>query len=839
MDRSISTEFSLSADVDATPAGRLAEQLARQMAESWSSGRRCGADQVLADHPELYEHPDAVVRLIYEEMCQRDGLGEELSAKDFQARFPAFQTELDVLLKCHELVRPARRDPVLPQPGQQLGEFRLLAILGSGALGRVFLAEETFLAARRVVLKVTASDGGEHLSLARLQHTHIVPLYAAREFPDRGLRALCMPCLGGTTLDRILYLLESAPPNKRTGRDILRALTDGVTDPRMHWQGRGSSWQYLERASYVQAICWMGLCAADALHYAHGQGLVHLDLKPSNLLLTADGQPMLLDFHLAREPLVGGHCVLDRLGGTPAYMSPEQSAAWQAVLEGQPLATAVDGRSDVYSLALVLAEALGGGPKGNEPGTRPLAGRDLRHLPTGLQDILARALRANPSDRYADAASFAEDLRRHLTSRPLVGVRNRNPAEWWAKWRQRKPHALWVGGAILALAFVLSLLGRIAWTAERQRIAEAEAALSAGTQRLALGQYSEATASLERSAALFRNSYTGRDTNAQVRRALQLAARGQAVGALNQHTQRLRFAYGNDSLGPEALRAIADFCRESWSERSFLIGTPEAPLQPRQEEQLRTDLLDVAVLWSDLRMRLAEPGQVDEERRQVLVVLRDAESLFGRSAVVAYERRALGDAVDSDAREPQTTWEHYAIGRWRLRQGDLAGAATELDRAVALGPQSFWPWFLRGLCAHKGRQFEEAVTSFTVCTALLPGGAESYYNRALAHAARGQTTLARADYDRALDIDTGLSAALLNRGVLNVQEKRLAEAENDLARALTLGADAAAVHFNLALVYQARHDRDRARASVERSLRYRPGYREASELRDRLMSSRL
>jgi serine/threonine protein kinase/Flp pilus assembly protein TadD len=839
MDRSIASEFSLSSDVDATPAGRLAEELARQMAESWQCGRPCGADQVLADHPELYEHPDAVIRLVYEEMCQREGQGEALSAKDFHARFPAFQAELDVLLKCHELVRPERRAPEMPEPGQELGEFRLLAVLGSGALGRVFLAEESFLAARRVVLKVTPSDGGEHLSLARLQHTHIVPLYAVREFPERGLRALCMPCLGGTTLDRMLHFLESQAPNRRTGRDIQRALTDGVVDPRMRWQGRGSGWQYLGRASYTEAICWMGLCAADALHYAHGQGLVHLDLKPSNLLLTADGQPMLLDFHLAREPLEAGIRVRDHLGGTPAYMSPEQSAAWQAALAGQPVATAVDGRSDVYSLALVMAEALGGGPPGSRPGTRHLTGRDLRHLPTGLRDILERALRTDPSDRYSDAAAFAEDLRRHLTNRPLVGVRNRNPAEWWAKWRQRKPHALWAGGSILALAFVLSLWGRIAWTAERQRIAEAEAALSAGTQRLALGQYSEATACLERSAALFRNSYTGRDTNAQVRRSLQLAARGQAVGALNKHTQQLRFAYGNDSLGPEALRAIADFCRESWSERSFLIGTPEAPLQPREEEQLRADLLDVAVLWSDLRMRLAQPGQVDEERRQALVVLREAESLFGGSAVVACERRALGDACDEEAREPRSTWEHYAVGRWRLRQGDLPGAAAELDRAVALGPQSFWPWFLRGLCSHKRRQFEDAVTSFTVCIALLPAGAESYYNRALANAARGQSTLARADYDKALEIDPALSAAALNRGVLNVQDKRLADAEKDLARALTLGADPAAVHFNLALVFQARRERDRALASVDRALRYRPDYREARELRDRLMASRL
>jgi serine/threonine protein kinase/Tfp pilus assembly protein PilF len=834
MDPSLSTGFSILTDANATPAERLAERLARDMADKWKNGRRCGADLVLAEHPELIEHPGAVVRLIYEEMCQREGLGEELSANEFRARFPAFQSELDILLKCHELLRPETSTTVLPEPGEVLGEFRLLAVIGSGALGRVFLAEESFLAARRVILKVTPGDGSEHLSLARLQHTHIVPLYAVQEFPDRGLRALCMPCLGGASLDRILHSLEGLPPGKRTGRDVLRALSEVAADDRMRWPGRGSSWQYLERASYVQAICWAGLCAADALHYAHAQGLLHLDLKPSNLLLTADGQPMLLDFHLARQPLAAGARVLDRLGGTPAYMSPEQRRAWRAVLEGQPLAVAVDARSDVYSLALVLAEALGGGPKGAKPDRAPLAERNLQHLPSGLRDILTRALKEDPTDRYPDAAAFAEDIRRHLTDRPLVGVRNRSPVERWVKWRHRRPHALWVGGAILATVMVLAVAGQLAWNMDHHRCTEAETALDVARRHLARSEYSEAAASFEHGAALLRNCYTGQEMLAEVRRGRQVAARGQAVRELDARTRRLRFAYDNDSISPEVLRSLERFCQETWSQRSFLVNAEAAPLSADEEAQLRTDLLDIAVLWSDLRSRLANAGDVDQERRQALAVLREAESLFGRSAVVVCERRALGDSVDDDAAAPRTSWEHYAMGRWLLRQGDANAAAAELERAVSLGPQSFWPWFWRGLCAYKRQQFEDAVTSFTVCVALSPASAECYCNRALAHAARGQRELARADYDKALDIEPSLTAAFLNRGALNLQDKRPAEAARDLERALALGADPAVVHFNLALVSQAKRDRAGALASVDRALRYRPDYREARDLREKL-----
>src|SRR4029077_18482862 len=66
---------------------------------------------------------------------------------------------------------------------------------------------------------------------------------------------------------------------------------------------RGHLWQFLTHASYVQAIAAIGACLADALNYAHERNLVHLDLKPSNVLLTFEGHPMLLDFHLARAPI--------------------------------------------------------------------------------------------------------------------------------------------------------------------------------------------------------------------------------------------------------------------------------------------------------------------------------------------------------------------------------------------------------------------------------------------------------------------------------------------------------------------------------------------------------
>src|SRR5205814_6838537 len=107
---------------------------------------------------------------------------------------------------------------------KSLGDFRLLAELGRGRQARVFLARQGTLADRPVVLKVTPRQDREFLSLARLQHTHIIPLHGVHDFPARNLRALCQPYLGGATLARLLDLLRSVPAAQRSGASLVAAL---------------------------------------------------------------------------------------------------------------------------------------------------------------------------------------------------------------------------------------------------------------------------------------------------------------------------------------------------------------------------------------------------------------------------------------------------------------------------------------------------------------------------------------------------------------------------------------------------------------------------------------
>src|SRR5262249_52586248 len=127
----------------------------------------------------------------------------------FLERFPRWARQIQLLFDCHQVLAEPSLPPVYPGPGEQVGEFQLVRELGQGARGRVWLATQGFLADRHVVLKLVPSDGQEHSSLARLQHTHIVPLYSIFEDRSRNLRALCMPFLGSASLDKILLALRT------------------------------------------------------------------------------------------------------------------------------------------------------------------------------------------------------------------------------------------------------------------------------------------------------------------------------------------------------------------------------------------------------------------------------------------------------------------------------------------------------------------------------------------------------------------------------------------------------------------------------------------------------
>jgi len=277
-------------------------------------------------------------------------------------------------------VAPTR---IADQLGQVLGSrYRLLVRIGSGASGHVFLAEDVRLE-RQVAVKILqpalATDfaflgrfRAEARSAAGLNHPHVCRVFDWGEDEDGPF--LVMEYLSGGSL-----------------RDLLDAG---------------------QRLSAVQATT-MGLQAASALDYAHRRGLVHRDIKPANLVFDEEGRPRIADFGIARALAdTSGTEPMGSMPGTARYASPEQA-------QGKPL----DGRSDVYALALVLVEAVTGQvPFTGESPHATLMGRVGVPLRIGEQlgplgPVLSRAGAPDPADRL-DAAGLVTALERLARTLP-------------------------------------------------------------------------------------------------------------------------------------------------------------------------------------------------------------------------------------------------------------------------------------------------------------------------------------------------------------------------------------------------------------------------------------
>jgi serine/threonine protein kinase len=212
----------------------------------------------------------------------------------------------------------------------------------------------------------------------------------------------------------------------------------------------GSTFTDLMRSGRPDHATWarVGAELAETLAYAHDKGIVHRDIKPSNIIMTKEMRVKLTDFGIARieDPAATTHTQVGAILGTPSYMSPEQVAGRR-----------VDGRSDLFSLGVVLYEwLLGQRPftgknitavfraVSDKPPTPP---RDLDPgLPLPLSDLLLKTLQKPVENRFADGRQMAAALRDSLKATLPLGIRDRS------RKRRKKGGAKWIGGGILILA---------------------------------------------------------------------------------------------------------------------------------------------------------------------------------------------------------------------------------------------------------------------------------------------------------------------------------------------------------------------------------------------------
>ena len=335
-----------------------------------------------------------------------------------------------------EFLEPPPLTPEPPQAEQHVvGEFEILSEVGRGGMGVVYLAEQPSLQ-RRVAVKVLVTSPAttrtqidrfhrEAKAAAKLNHPGIVQVYS--EGHSRGTHWFAMEYVEGHDLARELELQAGA-----TGES--RAILPGPGQP-----------------GHVQGVARTCSEIADALHYAHLHGVIHRDVKPSNLLLSPQGRVRIVDFGLARDVSQGSLTQTGDLAGTPFYMSPEQIRAQR---------NAVDHRTDVFSLGVVLYEMLTlHRPFGGESADAVLRGITQddppslrsrnRRVPRDLETICGKALAKKPGDRYQSAAELSADLQRFLN---LEAIEARPPSAWSRTVRWAARHRLSVAALLLLAA---------------------------------------------------------------------------------------------------------------------------------------------------------------------------------------------------------------------------------------------------------------------------------------------------------------------------------------------------------------------------------------------------
>jgi serine/threonine protein kinase/tetratricopeptide (TPR) repeat protein len=645
--------------------------------------------------------------------------------------------------------------------GSPLLGFQLIGELGRGSKSRVYLAQQQDLAGRKVVLKVSTDVLREPRLLAQLQHTHIVPIYSVHAAAP--FQVFCMPYYGATTLADVGRALRQEKALPRSGQWLVDLLVSrGGPGP-----ATAPALADLGAMTYVQSVLWLGSRLAEGLQHAHQRGIIHGDIKPANILLSDEGQPLLLDFNLAREVLPDSSAPATYLGGTLPYMPPEQLSV---LAEDCCLASQ---QSDLYALGVVLCELLTGrlpyplrtgslkpliaAMKTDREGPLPPLRNWCPALTPAEASIVRHCLAPDPALRYASAAELREDLERHGRDLPLRHALNHSLRERTHKWARRHPllTSMWTMLALAALVVGAVVVGY--------------------RERMHHLQQLEAVQQWEAFQHDFHESY---------------------------------FLLSQPASGPRqrGLKEVAA-CLERYPSPvdEHWESAPNVALLPAEErEQLRKDITVLNRLRA-FALLMEAPNQASQE---------------AETALRAEARRVKRLAEAAAANRP--VLKLYLLALDEMERHAWDNAATLLDQAARQGPNQAVLWFTLGDCHARVGHHEKALACFNAVIALKPASALAWYYRGMAHYELGELAQAKADFDESLHLGPNDAEPYYNRGLVRARLNDYSGALQDLDKAEKCGVVSTRLFFLRAAVRDNLGDREGANRDRAEGLRRRP-----------------
>jgi len=683
--------------------------------------------------------------------------------------------------------------------GDTFHGFHLVEELGQGAFARVFLAHQESLAGRPVALKVTLRPTREAERLARLQHTNVVPVYSVHNAPP--VQVICMPYLGRRTIADVVRSYR----NELSSRDLSGGRrTSGTRAVRTTNVLDGSS---LPKSGILPALPRVASLSLDGapeligdpnavlrviaqlaagLAHAHERGILHLDLKPANVLLPDIGEPMLLDFNLSFDTTNADR---ELVGGTVPYMATEQLIDLRTRGRGQ-----VDARTDLYSLGVMAFEML----TGNVP--FPASSKDLidmdglialrRMGPPSIRElnpsvtpaveaIIHKLLAPEPANRYQSANELKTDIERHLGDRPLQFARERSMRERLGKWRRRNP-----GVAVrLAAASLFGLvvgLGAVVYESHKAK-ATADAVAQAKATH---------------------------DSLDVVRLNLILPGDEKARARGIARAEEILAAYGlpNDA---------------DWLKRPRVARLSEPDRTALKGELGELALLLAQAMWKEASLK---PGaDTTSCAAAALKYNRAARACFPDDVIPPMLEKqaaelawAAGEEVEPapEVKRELTPRERFLAAAAAIGEKQFSAALPLLEQVVKEEPQHAPGQFCVAYCKEQLGQLDAALERYEVAQSLLPQDARPAFECGVIVAVRQKYEEAEKRYTKAIEFDPDHMLARRNRGFARLRngeakllegktkeaEICLRQAEADLTRALELGAAPIQIHIYRAQV---------------------------------------